>query len=106
MVRIKLTHYPFLDSLAFSRLLMLPLPFMAAPRPDYFMGNVNTLCPACQRWFRYRSTQYTRSIKCPYRDCSRRFHVHIDITPATSKPYQPPTLEDVEPTATPLDPDG
>ncbi len=79
---------------------------MTTPLPDYFMGNVYTFCPACKRQFRYRSTQYTRSIKCPYPDCRRRFLVHITLTPATSKPYKPPTLEEVEPPATPLDLDG
>jgi len=75
---------------------------MTTPLPDYFMGNVYAFCPACKRQFRYRSTQFTRRIKCPYRDCRRRFHVHITITPATSVPYKPPTSEQIEPTAEPL----
>ena len=75
---------------------------MTTPLPDYFMGNVYTFCPACKRQFRYRSTQFTRSIKCPYPDCRRRFHVHISLTPVTSVPYKQPTPEQAEPTAEPL----
>ena len=89
-----------------SRLLLLPLPLMAAPFSYYVLGSNHTFCLACKRQFRFGSNQYTEKVKCPYPDCRRTFFIHHNLTPVTSVPFKPPTLEDVEPTATPLDPDG
>ncbi len=99
-------HYPFFDSLAFSRLLLLPLPFMAAPLPYYVIGNNYTFCLACKRQLRFGSNQYTRKVKCPYPDCRRTFFIHHNLTPVTSTPYIPPTPEQIEPVATAIESDS
>ncbi len=97
---------PFLDSLAFSCLLMLRLPLMAAPFSYYVLGSNHTFCLACKRQLRFGSNQYTRKVKCPYPDCRRTFFSQHHLTPVTSVPFKPPISEQIEPVATAIEPDS
>jgi hypothetical protein len=79
---------------------------MAVPFSYYVIGNNYTYCPACRRQFRFRETQYTKRVSCPYVDCRRVFFPEHKLVPATCRPFKPPTSEQIEPIAEPLESDS
>ncbi len=79
---------------------------MPAPLPDYIIGDVHVTCPACSRRFKYHANPHSQRVKCPYRLCRRIFFIQLKLVPATSVPFKPPTPEQVNPTAEPLESDS
>jgi hypothetical protein len=78
---------------------------MTPTRKMYTLGGIHVECLACHRWMHFRGSQYSESVICPYPDCMRRYHIHMHLTPATSKAVKGPTAEQIEPTATKLEND-